>query len=323
MVTGPRTLAQVSEGALLAEIFPYFAAHDGLLIGPGDDAAVIATSGSVVATTDAMVRGRDWVDEWSTAADVATKAFTQNVADVAAMGAVPTSLLVTLVADPQTPVQWAVDFARTLGRLAQQSSVAVAGGDLSSAPTGTLMISIAALGDLGGRAPVLRSGARPGDTVAVCGTLGRSAAGLALLQAGAAALTEADGVGAECVAHHLRPTAPVEAGPRAAAAGATAMLDLSDGLLRDGDRIARASGVRLALDSALLRPDTEVLEPVVGGAEPALECVLAGGEEHSLLATFAGELPTGWRPLGRVEEGEGVTLDGVPQAPRGWDHFAG
>jgi len=324
MVTGPRTLAQVSEAALLAEIFPYFAAHDGLLVGPGDDAAVLATSGSVVATTDAMVRGRDWVDEWSSAADVATKAFTQNVADVAAMGAVPTSLLVTLVADPQTPVQWVVDFARTLGRLAQESSVAVAGGDLSSAPTGTLMVSVTALGDLGGRSPVLRSGAGPGDTVAVCGTLGRSAAGLALVQADPAAVAEVDGVRGECVAHHLRPTAPVEAGPRAAAAGATAMLDLSDGLLRDGDRIARASGVRLALDSELLRPDTDVLSPVVGGAE-ALECVLAGGEEHSLLATFAAAagLPAGWRPLGRVEEGEGVTLDGSPQAPRGWDHFAG
>jgi thiamine-monophosphate kinase len=323
MVTGPRTLAQVSEGSLLAEIFPHFAPHDGVLVGPGDDAAVLVTSGSVVATTDAMVRGRDWVDAWSSAADVAAKSFTQNVADVAAMGAVPTSLLVTLVADPETPVQWAVDFSRELGRLAQASSVAVAGGDLSSAPTGTLVVSITALGDLRGREPVLRSGARPGDTVAVCGTLGRSAAGLALLHTGAGVLDETDGVRAECVAHHLRPTAPVEEGPRAAAAGATAMLDLSDGLLRDGSRLAAASGVRVALESALLRPDTEVLAPVVGGAQEAFECVLAGGEEHSLLATFPGELPAGWRPLGRVEEGEGVTLDGEPQQPRGWDHFAG
>jgi thiamine-monophosphate kinase len=322
MVTGPRTLAQVSEGALLAEIFPHYKPHDDLLTGPGDDAAVIATSGSVVATTDTMVRGRDWVDEWSSAADVATKAFTQNVADVAAMGAVPTSLLVTLVADPQTPVQWAVDLARTLGRLAQESSVAVAGGDLSSAPPGTLVVSITALGDLRGRVPVLRSGARPGDTIAVCGTLGRSAAGLALLQADAGVLSEVEGARAQCVAHHLRPTAPVEAGPRAAAAGATSMLDLSDGLLRDGDRVARASGVCLALESQWLRPDTAFLAPVVG-PESALECVLAGGEEHSLLGTFPDELPGGWRPLGRVEEGEGVTLDGIPQAPRGWDHFAG
>ena len=110
-------------------------------VGPGDDAAVLASSGSVVVTTDAMVRGRDWVDEWSTAADVATKAFTQNVADVAAMGAVPASLVVTLVADPSTPVDWAVEFARTLGALAHELGVAVAGGDLSSAPAGTPVLA--------------------------------------------------------------------------------------------------------------------------------------------------------------------------------------
>ena len=126
---------------------------------------------------------------------------------------------------------------------------------------------------------------------------------------------------AACLAHHLRPTAPLAAGPQAAEAGATAMIDLSDGLLRDGDRIARASGVRLALSPAALHPDVDALEPVVG-EEAALECVLAGGEEHSLLATFpARSVPGGWRGLGRVVDGEGVTLDGEPQQPRGWDHF--
>ena len=178
MVTAGRTLAQVSEASLLAEIFPFFPAREGVLVGPGDDAAVLVSTGPVVVTTDAMVRGRDWLDEWSTASDVATKAFTQNVADVAAMGAVPTSLVVTLVADPATPADWAVEFARTLGGLADAAGVAVAGGDLSSAPAGTVMVSITALGDLQGRDPVLRSGARPGDTVAVHGSLGRSAAGL-------------------------------------------------------------------------------------------------------------------------------------------------
>lgn len=321
MVTAGRTLAQVSEASLLAEIFPFFPTREGVLVGPGDDAAVLASSGSVVVTTDAMVRGRDWLDEWSTAADVATKAFTQNIADVAAMGAVPTSLVVTLVADPATPADWAVAFARTLGGLADAAGVAVAGGDLSSAPAGTVMVSITALGDLRGRMAVLRSGARPGDTIAVHGTLGRSAAGLLLLQQDAGATDEGPGVRGECVAHHLRPGVDVSAGPAAADGGATAMLDVSDGLLRDGSRIATASGVRLALDSTLLEPDLEVLRQAVG--DDALECVLAGGEEHSLLATFAAELPSGWRSLGRVEAGEGVTLDGVGQEPRGWDHFAG
>ncbi|GAB3444973.1 thiamine-phosphate kinase [Phycicoccus ginsengisoli] len=333
------TLAQVSEGALLAEIFPFFTGGPGMPVGPGDDAAVLATSNRTVATTDTMVRGRDWVDEWSTGADVAVKSLTQNLADVAAMGGVPTAVLVALMADPAVEVAWVLDFARALGDAAGRAGVAVAGGDLSSAPAGVLAVAITALGDLPGR-PVLRSGARPGDVVAVCGTLGRSAAGLELLRAGArpgeavarpAAWADGDsgvgvGVGAgsvagDCVAHHLRPVAPLGAGPQAAAAGATAMLDVSDGLLRDGSRIAAASGVRLALDSRLLAPDVDVLEEVVGGQ--ALECVLAGGEEHSLLATFEGDPPAGWRALGRVEAGEGVTLDGEPQQPRGWDHFAG
>ncbi|MFC8503189.1 thiamine-phosphate kinase [Pedococcus sp. NPDC057267] len=311
-----RTLAQVSEGALLAEIFPLFAGGPGMPVGPGDDAAVLATGSRTVATTDTMVRGRDWVDEWSSGADVAAKALTQNLADVAAMGGRPTAVLVALMADPAVSVDWVLDFARELGARAAEAGVAVAGGDLSSAPTGVLAVAVTALGELPGTA-VLRSGARPGDVVAVCGTLGRSAAGLELLRSG----TGAGAVAADCVAHHLRPTTPLSAGPQAAASGATAMLDVSDGLLRDGSRLAAASGVRLALDSALLAPDVDVLREVVG--DGALECVLAGGEEHSLLATFRGELPAGWRALGRVDEGEGVTLDGEPQQPRGWDHFAG
>ena len=325
-----RTLAQVSEGALLAEIFPFFSGGPGMPVGPGDDAAVLATGSRTVATTDTMVRGRDWVDEWSSGADVAAKALTQNLADVAAMGGRPTAVLVALMADPAVSVDWVLDFARELGARAAEAGVAVAGGDLSSAPAGVLAVAVTALGELPGAA-VLRSGARPGDVVAVRGTLGRSAAGLELLRSGAGVgvgagtSAGADGSGgavaAECVAHHLRPTTPLAAGPQAAASGATAMLDVSDGLLRDGSRLAAASAVRVALDSELLAPDVDVLRQVVG--DGALECVLAGGEEHSLLATFGGQLPAGWRALGRVEVGEGVTLDGEPQQPRGWDHFAG
>lgn len=321
MVTARRTLAQLSESALLAEIFPFFGAHPAVAVGPGDDAAVIRSGAAMVATTDSMVRGRDWLDEWSTAADVAVKVLTQNLADVAAMGADPTAVLVSLVADPQTPQNWVVDFARSLGESATRAGVAVAGGDLSSAPAGTLVISVTALGDLGGREPVLRSGARPGDVLAVCGTLGRSGAGLELLQNGADPAIPQTGILALCLAHHLRPEAPLAAGPLAADAGASAMLDLSDGLLRDGARLAEASGVRLALDSGLLAPFIDELEEAVGPAL-AVECVLAGGEEHSLLAAFPDEVPNGWWAVGRVEEGSGVTLDGQTQSPRGWDHFS-
>jgi thiamine-monophosphate kinase len=324
MVTSGRTLAQLSEGELLAQILPFFGGGATVTVGPGDDAAVLATGAGTVATTDSMVRGRDWLDEWSTAADVAVKLLTQNLADVAAMGARPTAVLVSLMADPQTPADWLVEFARSLGHHATSShpdSVAVVGGDLSSAPRGVLAVSMTALGDLGDRRPVLRSGARPGDTLAVCGTLGRSAAGLVLLKEGADPNGQPRGIRTWCVEHHLRPLAPVAEGARAAEAGATAMIDLSDGLLRDGHRVATASGVRLAVDSSRLEPFVHSLAGAVG--DVALECVLAGGEEHSLLATFPGEPPAGWQPIGTVRAGEGLTLDGVPQQPRGWDHFAG
>jgi thiamine-monophosphate kinase len=321
MVTSRRTLAELSEGDLLDEILPLFPARPGVVVGPGDDAAVLAPGAATVATTDSMVRGRDWLDEWSTAADVATKVLTQNLADVAAMGAVPTAVLVSLMADPGTPVDWAVDVARQLGEDAGAAGVAVVGGDLSSAPVGVLAVTVTALGDLQGRAPVLRSGARPGDTVAVRGTLGRSAAGLVLLEQGTSPGTEPHGIRAECLAHHLRPHAPVRAGMDAARAGATAMIDLSDGLLRDGHRVAAASGVRRALSPAGLHADVATLSDAVG--DRALECVLAGGEEHSLLATFPQDPPDGWRTIGVVEPGNGVTLEGVVQQARGWDHFAG
>jgi thiamine-monophosphate kinase len=358
MVTADRTLAEVSEEGLLHSIFPFFAARPALLVGPGDDAAVVAAGSAVVATTDSMVRGRDWLDDWSTAADVGAKVLTQNLADVAAMGGVTTSVLITLVADPATPADWARDLARSIGERAALAGVAVAGGDLSSAPAGVLVVSVTALGDLEGRPPVLRSGARPGDLVALAGTLGRSAAGLALLERGEPGEPGEPGEASEprgasepgsrpatpagagdggagsrgirqgCLEHHLRPTSPVAEGPRAARAGATAMIDVSDGLLRDADRVARASGVELALHSAALEAHVAPLAEVLG-PEAALECVLAGGEEHSLLATFPpGAVPEGWQVLGEVRAvpagvaGQ-VSLDDVPQRPRGWDHFAG
>lgn len=318
-----QVLGEVGEEGLLRAVLPFFEPGPADLLGPGDDAAVVAAPhGSLVVTTDTLVRGRDWRDDWSSAADVGVKAVTQNVADVAAMGAVPVTLLVTLVADPGTPVSWAVDLARSLGAAAAGHDVGVVGGDLSSAPPGVLVVSITALGDLRGVSPVLRSGARPGDVLAVTGSLGLSAAGLALLEQGVTAAQGADDVARQALTQHRRPVAPVEQGPRAARAGATAMLDVSDGLLRDAGRLSRASSVSIGLDSARLREDIDRLVPLLG-EEGARDCVLHGGEEHSLLGTFPGAVPDGWRVIGRVGEGEGVRVDGREEPAGGWDHFGG
>ncbi len=325
----PLTLADVSEDELLELIFPVLAAPGSggdparagawVRLGPGDDTALVrSASGGVLATTDAMVRGPDWRDDWSSGSDVGHKIVAQNVADIAAMGGVCTGLLVTLIAEVSTPLAWVLDFTSGLAAAAADAGTSVVGGDLSSAPPGTLAVSVTALGDLGGRAAVRRSGARVGDVIGVVGSLGRSGAGLELLQAGR---PDDD---ASLVAMHLRPRPPYEQGPVAAAAGASAMIDLSDGLVRDAGRVAKASGVCLALEGNALRPDIEALTPVFGWQQ-AKQCVLTGGEEHSLLACFPPDRawPAGWRRIGVVQEGHGVSLDGQAMHGGGWDHFAG
>jgi thiamine-monophosphate kinase len=329
---GP-TFADVGEDGVLRRILPLLPPGRATLLGPGDDAAVLAApDGRVVASTDLMVQDRDFRLDWSTAEDVGVKAAAQNLADVAAMGAVPTALLVSLVAPPATPVAWAEGLARGLALGCAGSGTTVAGGDLSSGPV--LMVSVTVLGDLEGREPVTRSGARPGDVVAVRGTLGRSAAGLALLEAGR------PDVDPDLVRAHLRPDTPVLAGREAALAGATAMIDVSDGLLLDVGRIARASGVTIDLDGdygylaeqrRTLSPVAQVLGPTEAEEYPVAHgWVVTGGEEHSLVATFPSEaaVPDGWERIGDVR----TLLDGWPQvmvdaywddsAP-GWDHFRG
>jgi thiamine-monophosphate kinase len=210
------------------------------------------------------------------------------------------------------------------------------------------MLAVTALGDLAGREPVTRAGARPGDLLAVAGVLGHAAAGLALLGAGLA------GPGALVTAYRW-PRPPYQAGPEAAALGATSMIDISDGLVADTGHVARASGVLIDIDTARLAPGSDLLAAAArlggsgppGAADPAaaarpagnagpgddvepaglarpLVWMLTGGEDHALAATFppGTGLPAHWRVIGQVRQGEGVRVDGQPfQGRAGWDHF--
>jgi len=316
-------VADLTEEQLLARIVPELPTGTRTLLGPGDDAAVVAApDGRFVVTTDVLVEDRHFRRAWSSGEDVGRRAAVQNLADVAGMGAVPTSLVVTLAMPGELDVEWVVGLARGLGAACAPWGVGVVGGDLSGAPL--VVVSVAAHGDLEGRAPVLRSGARPGDVLAHAGALGRSAAGLALLHAGR---PEAH---PDLVEAFLRPTSPLAAGPAAARGGAVALMDVSDGLLRDAGRLARASGVRLDLTAAALGPDVAALR---GAAELVDDdpwaWVLGGGEDHGLLGAFPPDvaLPAGFRAVGRVLPAEPdepvVTLDGrVPDVVAGWDHFA-
>ncbi|WP_353950675.1 thiamine-phosphate kinase [Knoellia sp. S7-12] len=337
----------MSESDLLGRIIPMFGespfAGTGVLVPPGDDAAVITARESVVVTTDSMVRGRDWRDDWSTGHDVGLKVVAQNVADVAAMGAVATGLLVSVAADPETELAWLIDLTRGIADAAEDAGCPVVGGDLSSAPAGVVLVAVTAFGDLQGRSPVLRSGARPGDVVAVAGSLGWSGAGLVLYEAGtqdpighgadAGQLSALDKAASLLMWFHRSPRPPWESGPVAADSGATSMIDLSDGLVRDGGRIATASGVELALDEDLMR-EHFLAGPIelALGADAGWRQVLSGGEEHSLLATFASDsVPDDphapWTVIGQVvaagPEGPRLTVGGAVPSVTGWDHFAG
>jgi thiamine-monophosphate kinase len=323
-VSGRATLADLGESGVLARIFPRLTGVASTLVGPGDDAAVLAAPDRrVVVTTDLMVEGRDFRPEWSTAYDVGWKAAAQNLADIAAMGAVPTGLVVGLVAPGTTRLDWVEGLADGLTAACAGTGATVVGGDLSSGDR--IVVSVTALGDLEGRPPVLRSGARPGDTVAVAGRVGWSAAGLALLLAGRPE------VSGQLVAAHLRPEPPYAAGPAAARVGASAMLDVSDGLLRDAGRLSADSGVTVDLDGAVLQDLSGELgeaSNALGDDDAALRWVLAGGEDHPLLATFAGAPPDGFRRIGQVRAAGGapVLVDGrLPEElvgdATGWDHF--
>jgi thiamine-monophosphate kinase len=318
-------VADLAEEELLARIFPHLPLGAGTLLGPGDDAAVVAApDGRFVVSTDVLVEDRHFRRAWSTGEDVGHRAAAQNLADVAAMGARPTALVVSLVVPGDLPVTWVEGLARGLGEACGAAGAGVVGGDLSGGPA--IVVAVTVHGDLDGRDPVRRDGARPGDVLALAGTLGRSAAGLALLDAGTPQVDPA------AVAVYRRPQPPLAAGPLAAAAGATAMLDVSDGLLRDAGRLARASGVGIDVDGSALPED---LAAVAGAAQvlgvDPLAWVLTGGEDHGLLATFPPEaVPTGFRVIGRVlrrdeHDGPGVRVDGRPAAEVvggiGWDHF--
>ena len=335
------TLGSLGELAALARIIPRLPESESTVLGPGDDAAVLAApDGRIVVTTDMMIHGPDFRTAWSTMHDLGFKAAATNLSDVAAMGARPTALVVALAAPADTPIADLEAFADGMrdGCEALAPGCGVIGGDLSV--SSTLTIAVTAFGDLDDRDPVTRSGARPGDVVAVSGSLGLAAEGLRLLfehgvdETGAPDAVAAARLRAEHpvpIAAQLTPQPPIADGVAAALGGVSAMLDLSDGLALDARRIARASGVSLDLSSSHIR---EVA--LAYGLDPAAPASLAliGGEDHSLLATFPPDvappldaLPGGFRIIGRVvaadRHGPALLVDGrVFDERGGWDPFA-
>jgi len=313
------TLADVGEFGLIAALTDLFPQGEHVLIGPGDDAAVLRVrTGHVVVSTDLMVEGNHFRRDWASAEDVGHRAAAQNLSDINAMGGRATSLTVGLAAPADLPAAWALDFARGFADDAGAHRRALVGGDLTRAEQ--VVIAVTVIGTCT-TAPVVRSGAEAGDVLALFGRQGWAAGGLAVLGRGFRSprvLVEA----------YRRPEPPYDAGRVAAEAGATAMIDVSDGLLADAGHLAEGSAVSIDVRSDAF----EIPEPLqaVGaalGADP-MQFVLGGGDDHALLATFpdAASVPAGWQVIGAVvaptEDGPAVTVDGASyDGPAGWTHF--
>ena len=316
---GTATLAEVGERAVIATLTADLPPATDVLVGPGDDGAVLELAGPLVTSVDVLVENVHFKLGWSDPADIGRKAVAVNVADLEAMGARATAIVLGFSAPPHLQLRWVREFAAGLQAECAAAGVSLVGGDLTRSRD--LTFSVTVLGGLDGRAPVLRSGARAGDVVALRGRTGWAAAGLAVLSRGfrsPRAVVEAQRV----------PQVPYGQGAVAARAGATAMVDVSDGLLADLGHVAVASGVVVELR----RDAFEVPEPLqtvsaATGADP-YDLLLTGGEDHALAATFpGGAVPEGWRVVGEVraaapDEATGVLVDGATwSAAGGFDHF--
>lgn len=324
VVNGAKDCAQivgsVGEFALISELTKRFPASLDVPVGPGDDAAIAAIGGGrVVATTDLLVERRHFRRDWSSAYEIGRKAAAQNLIDVVAMGATPRALLLGLALPRDLPVSWVLELADGLAAECAQVDAGIIGGDVVGADE--VVISITALGSPGPGEPLRRSGARAGDVVAVCGRLGWAAAGYAVLARGFRSPRTV-------VEAHRRPEPPYDAGAEALDLGATALIDISDGLLADLGHVAVASGVGIDVESAALAvPDPLRTVGTALNVDP-MAFVLTGGEDHSLAGTFPEgvDLPERWRRIGRVGVGEpgSVTVDGQPyEGPNAtFDHFA-
>ena len=344
--TGPApTLADLGEDAVLARIIARITPAANLTVGPGDDGSVSALPGPVVLSSDMLVEDQDFTAAWFDPYKLGIKAAAQNLADIYAMGATPHGLLLNIAAPATTPISDLEDLTQGLVDEAGRADCGLIGGDLSAGSE--LVISVTAVGYLpaaevpgstsahsasAGNAaprPLLRSGARPGDTVFLAGTLGRAAAGLDLLFAGHRPAQGPTAELADLIETQLAPRPDYEAAGRLPG-WASAAIDASDGLVGDLGKVAAASGVDVDLDAGDLDAIAAPLLPAaraLGAEDPAARArhwVLTGGEDHGfIVAGPAASAPVGLKRLGVCTPGTGkLRLDGRSLAEHAFTHFS-
>jgi thiamine-monophosphate kinase len=312
------------------------AAAAEVVAGSGDDAAITVPSGATVTSVDLAVEGVHFRRETSQPRAIGHKALAAALSDLAAMGAVAGEAYVQLGLPEDFGEDACLELADGLAALASEHGVAVLGGDISRAPV--LIIAVTAVGHAASPgALVRRSGAREGDLLCVTGELGGAAAGLALLDDANLAEAVAPGIAAALRARQLEPQPRLAAGRALAEAGASAMIDLSDGLAADARHVADASGVRIEIDAELIPVAAGVTEVAEAAGADATAMAAAGGEDYELLVALAPESLEVAAPLvegdgvplrrvGRVVPGEGVSLlrgSGAELEVKGFDHFRG
>lgn len=309
------TVSELGEFGLIKRVSGGATLPESTLLGPGDDAAVVAApDGRVVITTDLLVENRHFRRDWSTGEDVGHKAAARCFSDIAAMGAVPTAMVVGFAAPGGLALEWVDGLIAGMREECGAVGAAIVGGDVTEADVITLAMT--GIGDLQGRTPVTIDGARVGDTVAVTGRLGWAAAGFAVLNRGFRSPVQV-------VTAHRRPEPPYGEGPVAAEAGASAMTDVSDGLVADLGHIAEASEVRIELSGGLIEVPAKLAEVGAALNVDPLSWVLTGGDDYALVATFPNGVtpPPNWKSIGAVVAGEGVRVDGRRWQVGGWEHF--
>jgi thiamine-monophosphate kinase len=313
------TLGELGEFQLIDALTADLQPSPDVLIGPGDDAAAVTVPGTLISSMDVLVERVHFRQEWAGAREIGRKAVAVNVADIEAMGGQVVGLLVGFSAPSELAVQWALELAGGLRDECEAAGATLLGGDVTRSRD--ITIAVTALGTTGDGNPVRRSGARPGDVVALIGRVGWAAAGLLVLGRGFRSPRVV-------VEAYRVPQVPYGAGALAAHAGAHAMIDISDGLLADLGHVATMSGVEIDVSTAAL----EVPEPLKAVAAATntdpYSLILTGGEDYALAGTFStpADVPDGWSVIGSVRaptgEGPRVLVDGgFWESASGFDHF--